>query len=147
WATGGWRGQERRQPVGRVSAQSAGSAGAPDRRTVEKPGRSGCEGGERAGVGGAGGCLAGLRGRGLLLFEGFLRGGALAAGPGSPVAALPAARGVLCRPGCSCVVGGRPVGRRSQRTVAIVEPEPAGLPPGPARPGGALPGLSRPAAV
>ena len=57
-------------------------------------------------------CVADLRDRGYLLFEGFLEADELAAAQDASVAALPAARGVFRRPGCSCVAGDGPVGRR-----------------------------------
>jgi hypothetical protein len=61
---------------------------------------------------------------GLSGVRGLPRGRRAGGGPGSFVAALPAARGVLRRPGRSCLAGNRPVGRHRRRTVAIVEPEP-----------------------
>ena len=92
-------------------------------------------------------CVEDLRAAGPPGVRRLPRGRRVGGGAGSVVAALPAARGVLRRPGCACVAGRRPVGRHRRRTVAIVEPEPAGLPSRPARPGGALPRFGRPAAL
>src|SRR4029079_12767229 len=89
----------------------------------------------------------GTAGAGLPRVRGFPRGRRAGGGPGAPVVALPPARGVLRRPGRLCVAGNQPVGRCDPRAVAVVEPEPAGLPPRPTRPGRALPWFGRPAAL
>lgn len=89
----------------------------------------------------------GSAGTGLPDLRGLPEGRRAGGGPGGSVAALPAARGVLRRSGCSSLANSEPVGRPDQGPMAVVGPEPAGLPPRPARPSRAFPRLGRPAPV
>src|SRR5215212_4993886 len=92
-------------------------------------------------------CVTDLSDRGYLVFEGFLEADELAAAQEALGLHYPQPEEYFADPAAHGLAGDRPVGRHRRRTVAIVEPEPTRLPPRSARPGGALPGLGRPAAL
>src|SRR4029077_624591 len=98
-------------------------------------------------------CVADLRQRGYLVFEGFLTADEVASAqealwlhyprPEEYFADPAQLAGLATRERAGiCGAAGEPVGGHQRRTVAILGPEPPGVPSRPARSGRAVPGLT-----